>query len=74
MMTKSQFDEIYGESVWNVPEREALEALEARRLWTQVEGDSGAMYLLAGYHRVNAIQYVRTANPWPHVDVLAVAL
>ena len=67
-MTESEWDAAYGESEWNLAEEEITPALESRRLWTHVEGDDGD-YLLAGYHPVNAIQFIRAENPWPHVDV-----
>lgn len=68
-MTETEWDATYGESDWNIDESEIDAALAARTLWTHVEGDYCTDYLLAGYHPVNAIQFVRATNPWPHVDV-----
>ena len=33
-------------------------------VWTVVEGDSGLLYLVAGYHIVNRLQYVISKRPW----------
>ena len=74
MMTETEWDATYGESTWGIDEDQARVALADRRLWTQVEGASGASYLMAGYWRVNAIQYVIAERPWPHVDVATVKL
>lgn len=62
-MTEEQFDATYGESDWNINEDQARNALASSRLWSHVEGDDGD-YLLAGYHPVNLIQFVRTARAW----------
>src|SRR5579862_4972164 len=33
-------------------------------VWTVVEGDNGHRFLSAGFHFVNRVGYLLTANPW----------
>lgn len=37
-------------------------------VWSVVEGDGDALYLLPGYHVVNVLGYVQTENPWTAED------
>jgi len=46
-----------------------------RHIWTVVDGDSGILTILAGYHLVNRVHYIITIKPWeddnlsfPYVD------
>ena len=74
MMTETEWFETYGECVEIETDAEIDAALAACCLWAHVEGDDDEdgvprTYLLAGYHRVNVIRYVRTERSWPNVDV-----
>jgi hypothetical protein len=39
-------------------------ALTKRRLWTEIEGDEGGSYLIAGWAYVNRLGYYTTVTPW----------
>lgn len=39
-----------------------------RRVWTVVEGDSGALWALTGYHVVNRVYYLVTEQEWTADD------
>ena len=41
-----------------------VKASDPKRVWTIVEGDSGDLYLVAGFHTVNRLNYVITEKPW----------
>lgn len=36
----------------------------SQTVWTVVEGDTGLLYLVAGYHYVNRLCYVISKRPW----------
>jgi hypothetical protein len=36
---------------------------EPRRVWTLVDGDDGNLYIVAGYHLVNRVNYFITKEP-----------
>ena len=40
------------------------QALTERRLWTEIEADEGATYLIAGWAYVNRLGYYTTLNAW----------
>lgn len=74
-ITEDEFDEQYG----HVPaadgnfyrEAHELKCTAEHLIWTAVDGDDGAIYLLPGFHRVNAFAYVVAERPWtdPMVEV-----
>ena len=37
---------------------------EWRNVWTIIDGDSGDLYTIAGFHFVNRIGYLITEDPW----------
>ena len=39
-------------------------ALTERRLWTEIDGDEGGTYLIAGWAYVNRLGYYTTLNAW----------
>jgi hypothetical protein len=46
-----------------------------RHIWTVIDGESGILTIVAGYHIVNRIHYIITIKPWedeslsfPYVD------
>jgi len=46
-----------------------------RHIWTVVDGDSGILTIVAGYHLCNRVHYIITIKPWeddnlsfPYVD------
>lgn len=43
-------------------------AFPLRRVWTVVEGDSGTLWALNGYHVVNRVYYLVTAEEWTDAD------
>lgn len=43
-------------------------ACDERRLWTTVEGDTGFLLLISGWHFVNRLGYVITARPYESDD------
>lgn len=45
--------------------------LPADQVWTLVEGDSGLIWALPGYHVVNRIGYVVTEKKWYEPDLEA---
>jgi len=49
-------------------EGNVLERLPHNKLWTLVENDEGDMIILAGLHRVNAVGYLQTEEPWETGD------
>lgn len=49
-------------------EFEETKAYPANRVWTIVEGDSGAYWAQTGYHIVNVIYYAVTEEPWTSED------
>jgi hypothetical protein len=51
--------ETYGE------ELEFVKRQPARQIWTLVDGDDGALYLLSGFHLVNRIGYLVSTTPVP---------
>ena len=50
--------ETYGEDL------KMVLAADPKYVWTLVEGDSGALWLIAGYHVVNRLNYVISRKPW----------
>ena len=52
--------EIYGEELDYV---RSVADTEPRRVWTLVEGDDSNLYIVAGYHLVNRLNYFITKEP-----------
>lgn len=50
--------ETYGEEFARV------QAADPRHVWTVVDGDNGLLYLVAGLHYVNRVNYVLSRRPW----------
>lgn len=50
--------ETYGE------ELSTVQNTDYKHVWTVVEGDTGDLYIIAGYHLVNRLNYIVTTNPW----------
>jgi hypothetical protein len=46
------------------PELELVRSFPPNQIWTVVDGDDGELYVCAGYHLVNRINYLITKNPW----------
>jgi hypothetical protein len=46
------------------PDLDRVKAAAPKRVWTIVEGDNGLLYIIAGFHWVNRINYVITEVPW----------
>lgn len=67
-ITEEEFDQQYG----HVPaadgnfyrEAKELKGTDEHLVWTAVDGDDDRIYLLPGFHRVNAFAYVVAERPW----------
>lgn len=44
-------------------ELEFVRSVPDSRIWTLVEGDTGTLYIVDGFHFVNRLGYFITANP-----------
>lgn len=53
--------ETYGEDIKRVLR---INKKNPKRVWTVVEGDSGALYICAGYHLVNRLYYIITKQEY----------
>ena len=53
--------ETYGEELEFV---RSVNATEPNRVWTLVEGDSGDLWIVNGYHFVNRLNYFITEKPY----------
>jgi len=49
-------------------EAQKLGAAGDKHLWTVVEGDSGSLYVTAGWAYVNRFEYLLTKQEWPSSD------
>lgn len=49
-------------------EHEEVKDLPLHQVWTVVEGDSGKLYAITGFHIVNKLHYVVTEEPWTEED------
>ena len=62
---KEPFDnplfETYGEDLKTVMD---LWQKDEKCIWTVVSGDSGLLYIIAGFHFVNRMNYIITELPW----------
>ncbi|MGZ4659675.1 MAG: hypothetical protein ACXVYB_00180 [Arthrobacter sp.] len=47
---------------------EETKAYPHRRVWTIVEGESGALWAQTGYHIVNRVYYAVTEQEWTEQD------
>lgn len=47
---------------------EEAKTFPLHQVWTVVEGDSGKLYALTGYHIVNKLHYAVTEEPWTEED------
>jgi len=53
--------ETYGEELEFV---RTINSTEPNRVWTLIEGDSGKLWIVNGYHFVNRLNYFITKNPY----------
>jgi hypothetical protein len=53
--------ETYGEELEFV---RTINSTEPNRVWTLIEGDSGNLWIVNGYHFVNRLNYFITKNPY----------
>jgi hypothetical protein len=53
--------ETYGDELAFV---EALHASTPQHVWTLLDGDDGELYVCAGFHFVNRVNYLITDRPW----------
>jgi len=53
--------ETYGEELKFV---RSVNATEPNRVWTLIEGDSGNLWIVNGYHFVNRLNYFITEKPY----------
>jgi hypothetical protein len=44
-------------------------AFPTDRIWTAIDGEDGAVWLVPGFHRVNAFAYVASVRPWESEDI-----
>jgi hypothetical protein len=75
--TEDAFDAAFGQwreapdgsSYWNDWPLDIDPTIEIERVWTVVDGDSGAQWALPGGHLVNRVAYIVTEKPWPHTSI-----
>lgn len=75
--TEEAFDEAFGawceapdgSSYWNDWPLDVDPTIPIERVWTVVDGDSGAQWALPGGHLVNRVAYIVTEKPWPHENI-----
>jgi len=55
--------------VWDQQfQHEEVKDLPVNNVWTVVEGDSGKLYAITGFHIVNKLHYAVTVEPWTEED------
>lgn len=75
--TEDAFDKAFGvwtdapdgSSYWNDWPIDIDPTIPIERVWTVVDGDSGAQWALPGGHLVNRVAYIVTEKPWPHLHI-----
>lgn len=58
-----------GSSYWNDWPLDIDATIPVERVWTVVDGDSGAQWALPGGHLVNRVAYIVTEKHWPHLHI-----
>ena len=61
--------ETYGEELEFV---RTINSTEPNRVWTLIEGDSGNLWIVNGYHFVNRLNYFITKNPYENEEYVEI--
>lgn len=75
--TEESFDAAFGQwleapdgsSYWEDWPIDVDPSIPIERVWTVVDGDSGAQWAQPGGHPVNRVAYIVTEKPWPHTNI-----
>lgn len=75
--TEEAFDAAFGQwaeapdgsSYWEDWPLDVDPSIPIERVWTVVDGDSGAQWAMPGGHLVNRVAYIVTEKPWPHENI-----